>query len=73
MIILISLSILKKLSNNLIEIHSQFSEQGLLNSNNHLYTLDEFGNYSDLKIKNKKILAGISRLKKKHLKIKKMN
>ena len=26
---LISLSILKKLSNNLIEIHSQFSEQGL--------------------------------------------
>ena len=61
--ITVSLSILKKLSNNLIEIHSQFSEQGLLNSNNHLYTLDEFGDYSDLKIKIKN-LARISRLKK---------
>ena len=61
---LISLSILKKLSNNLIEIHSQFSEQGLLNSNNHIYTLDEFGNYSDFKIKIKKIWQELADSKK---------
>ena len=44
---LISLNILKNILNNLIEIHSQFSEQGLLDSNTHIFTLDEFGNYSD--------------------------
>ena len=39
---LISLNILKNILNNLIEIHSQFSEQGLLDSNTHIFTLDEF-------------------------------
>ena len=33
---LISLNILKNILNNLIEIHSQFSEQGLLDSNTHI-------------------------------------
>lgn len=47
---LISLNILKKISNNLVEIHSQFSEQGLLDSNTHIDTLDEFGDYLDSKI-----------------------
>lgn len=47
---LISLNILKKISGNLVEIHSQFSEQGLLNSNTHIDTLDEFGDYLDSKI-----------------------
>ena len=47
---LISLNILKKISSNLVEIHSQFSEQGLLDSNTHIDTLDEFGDYLDYKI-----------------------
>ena len=47
---LISLNILKKISSNLVEIHSQFSEQGLLDSNTHIDTLDEFGDYLDSKI-----------------------
>ena len=48
---LISLNILKEISNNLFEIHSQFSEQGLLDSSTHINILDEFGDYSDTKIK----------------------
>ena len=48
---LISLNILKEISNNLFEIHSQFSEQGLLDSSTHINTLDEFGDYSDTKVK----------------------
>ena len=48
---LVSLNVLKKISNNLFEIHSQFSEQGLLDSNTHIDTLDEFGDYLDNKIK----------------------
>jgi len=42
---LISLNILKNISSNLIEIHSQFSEQGLLDSTTHIKTLDAFGKY----------------------------
>ena len=61
---LISLSILKKISSNLIEIHSQFSEQGLLDSNTHIDTLDEFGDYTDLKIKIKKIWEELTSSKK---------
>ena len=45
------MNVLKKISNNLFEIHSQFSEQGLLDSNTHIDTLDEFGDYLDNKIK----------------------
>ena len=48
---LISLNILKEISNNLFEIHSQFSEQGLLDSSTHINILDEFGDYSDTKVK----------------------
>lgn len=48
---LISLNILKEISNNLFEIHSQFSEQGLLDSSTHINILDEFGDYSDNKVK----------------------
>ena len=48
---LVSLNVLKKISNNLFEIHSQFSEQGLLDSSTHINTLDEFGDYSDTKVK----------------------
>ena len=55
---------MKKISSNLIEIHSQFSEQGLLDSNTHIDTLDEFGDYTDLKIKIKKDLGRINFIKK---------
>lgn len=42
---IVSLSTLKKIADHTIEIHSQFSEQGLLDSNTHLKTLDDFGQY----------------------------
>lgn len=45
---LVSLSTLKKIGENLVEIESQFSEQGLLDSTTHLTVLDEFGGYNDL-------------------------
>ena len=45
---LISLNTLKEVGSCLIEIESQFSEQGLLDSNSHIDVLDEFGNYNDL-------------------------
>ena len=47
---LVSLTTLKSITSNLFEIHSQFSEQGLLDSSTHIITLDNFGNYqSELK------------------------
>ena len=42
---LVSLSTLKGIAPNIIEIHSQFSEQGLLDNNTHITTLDDFGDY----------------------------
>ena len=42
---LVSLNILKNISNKLLEIHSQFSEQGLLDSSTHINILDEYGDY----------------------------
>ena len=62
---LISLSILKKISNNLVEIHSQFSEQGLLDSNTHIDTLDEFGDYLDSKIEIRQFWESLLESKKK--------
>ncbi len=62
---LISLSILKKISKNLVEIHSQFSEQGLLDSNTHIDTLDEFGDYLDSKIKIRQFWESLLESKKK--------
>ena len=47
---LVSLTTLKTITSNLFEIHSQFSEQGLLDNSTHMSTLDDFGNYqSELK------------------------
>ncbi len=46
---LVSLSTLKQATNGIIEIHSQFSEQGLLDSSTHINTLDDYGvNKEDL-------------------------
>ena len=42
---IVSLNILKNISNKLLEIHSQFSEQGLLDSSTHINILDEYGDY----------------------------
>ena len=42
---LVSLTTLKAITSNLFEIHSQFSEQGLLDNSTHMSTLDDFGNY----------------------------
>ena len=47
--ILVSLNTLKEVTDGIIEVHSQFSEQGLLDSSSHLETLDNFGtNKQDL-------------------------
>ncbi len=47
--ILVSLNTLKEVTDGIIEVHSQFSEQGLLDSSSHLDTLDNFGtNKQDL-------------------------
>ena len=62
---LISLNILKKISSNLVEIHSQFSEQGLLDSNTHIDTLDEFGDYLDYKIMIEQFWQSLLESKKK--------
>ena len=44
---LVSLSSLRNVTKDLIEIQSQFSEQGLLDNSTHLSTLDEFGGYQE--------------------------
>ncbi len=43
---LVSLNSLKLISNELMEVQSQFSEQGLLDNSSHIKTLDEYGNYN---------------------------
>lgn len=43
----ITLKLLKSLSQYLIEIHGQHDNQGLLNPNTHLDILDSFGGYAD--------------------------
>ena len=42
---LVGLTTLKAVTSELFEIHSQFSEQGLLDNSTHIKTLDDFGNY----------------------------
>ncbi len=42
---IVGLNTLKEISNYVIEVHSQFSEQGLLDNSTHITTLDEFGDY----------------------------
>ena len=44
---LVGLSTLREIAASIFEIHSQFSEQGLLNSSTHITTLDDFGNYKN--------------------------
>lgn len=45
---MISLKLLKELSANLIEIHGQHDNQGLLNPATHCDILDNYGNYADI-------------------------
>ena len=52
---LVSLNTLKELTEDVIEIHSQFSEQGLLDNTTHIDTLDNFGT-------NKKTLSKLKTL-----------
>ena len=44
---LVSLGVLKSITKELLEIQSQFSEQGLLDTSTHIDNLDEYGNYKD--------------------------
>ena len=43
----VALNTLREISSHVIEIHSQFSEQGLLDNATHLKTLDGFGEYKE--------------------------
>ncbi|PPR39937.1 MAG: DNA repair protein RecN [Alphaproteobacteria bacterium MarineAlpha8_Bin1] len=44
---LVSLGVLKSITKELLEIQSQFSEQGLLDTSTHIDNLDEYGDYKD--------------------------
>ncbi len=44
---IVTLSTFKLIISDILEIHSQFSEQGLLDSNSHISILDNFGNYDE--------------------------
>ena len=43
----VSVSLLKSIGENLVEIHGQFSTHGLLNTANHLSLLDQFGKLTE--------------------------
>ena len=51
----ISLNTLKNVTEGVIEIHSQFSEQGLLDNTTHIDTLDNFGTNKEILFKLKEI------------------
>ncbi len=63
---LVGLNTLKKIAEQSIEIHSQFSEQGLLDSNTHLKTLDDFGEYKDELLELSRIWKEYKDIKKKY-------
>lgn len=44
----ISVKLLREIGNNLVEVHGQFDNQGLLNPASHLGVLDAYGAYSEL-------------------------
>lgn len=44
----VSLNTLKEITDGVIEIHSQFSEQGLLDNRTHIDTLDNFGDNKEM-------------------------
>ncbi len=44
---IVTLSTFKLVISDILEIHSQFSEQGLLDSNSHISILDNYGNYDE--------------------------
>ena len=44
---IVTLSTFKLIISDILEIHSQFSEQGLLDSNSHISILDNYGNYEE--------------------------
>ena len=52
---IVTTTILKSIFSNIIEIHSQFSEQGLLDTNTHINILDDAGNYQNKIIKLNKL------------------
>ena len=68
---LVSLGTLKNIGDRLVEIESQFSEQGLLNTSSHIVVLDEYGDYEDL-IQNLHLSWDNFQIKKNELKKKEM-
>ena len=61
---IVTTTILKSIFSNIIEIHSQFSEQGLLDTNTHINILDDAGNYQNKIIKLNKLWEKSSNCKK---------
>ena len=58
---------MKLISNELIEVQSQFSEQGLLDNSTHIKTLDEFGNYNNEIIQLKNNWESMKKCEKQYL------
>ena len=63
---LVSLSTLKQATNGVIEIHSQFSEQGLLDSSTHINTLDDYGIKKEDLIQLKNLWEQVKKIKEEY-------
>lgn len=63
---LVSLSTLKQATNGVIEIHSQFSEQGLLDSSTHINTLDDYGVKKEDLIQLKNLWEQVKKIKEEY-------
>ena len=60
----VSISLLRTIGENLVEIHGQHDERGLLNPAGHRDLLDDFGDYSSLRKKVSKNFETLIQLKK---------
>jgi DNA repair protein RecN (Recombination protein N) len=58
----ISVNLLAKIGENLVEIHGQHEQRGLLNSSNHLIILDEFASNQNLNKDLKKLYEELSKI-----------
>ena len=68
---IVTVTTLKDIFNHIIEIHSQFSEQGLLDSNTHINILDDYGNYKEKLHELKNLWKDLTNLRYEILELKK--
>lgn len=63
----VSARLLKEIGRNLVEVHGQFDNQGLLNPANHRDVLDAFGNYPQLLSAVKEAYAALRHTRKERI------